>query len=415
MMRSPLKAWGLLFVLLIGLPIGLLLGLWAWARWANSVPAYPVPPERLPNPNGYERAVRLAQDLPGPGLDTVYPGEDRRRLTPYLDKARPILDAVCATFRLEWDEPRDWVSDRGNGGAHPFTACAEYFVAESEAAQRRGDPGLALARRLDAVELGSRWTHGGTSLAGSGALSCLKSGCRGIETVLPTLPLSIVPSSLARVRRLQRAWTAYPDALDRTRLYVMTWISEAHRQPESRRGTPQDLWRIANGALSGVYWAPGELQTLLTPKRRPLRSLDRYFRDRIAECRKPLPLRRRVTMPADAAVFSDFDPAAYEGEGDWWAAQALLALLEVAFVVEQYRGVHGRYPARLDAISRRWLPAVPKDPWDQPLGYRLVGDQPVIYSRGPDGVDSGGGWPTPIEDLNVKMQGDLVFGRLWGE
>ena len=88
-----------------------------------------------------------------------------------------------------------------------------------------------------------------------------------------------------------------------------------------------------------------------------------------------------------------------------------LALLEVALAVRMHYLEHGRYPARLAEVSRRWLPEVPRDLWDQPIAYHLKNGRPVIYSLGPDGKDDGGQPADPI-DLTPATRGDLVFGHL---
>src|SRR5207245_1249906 len=95
----------------------------------------------------------------------------------------------------------------------------------------------------------------------------------------------------------------------------------------------------------------------------------------------------------------------------WEREGTHLALLEVALAVRMYYLEHGRYPGRVSEISKKWLPAVPIDLWDQPIAYRLKDGQPIIYSLGPDGKDDGGRPADPI-GLTPGSRGDLVFGKM---
>lgn len=66
----------------------------------------------------------------------------------------------------------------------------------------------------------------------------------------------------------------------------------------------------------------------------------------------------------------------------------------VVLACELYRRHNSDWPASLGDLTPRYLPAVPVDRFDgQPLRYRLVDGQPVIYSIGADCDDDGGRVP----------------------
>jgi len=75
----------------------------------------------------------------------------------------------------------------------------------------------------------------------------------------------------------------------------------------------------------------------------------------------------------------------------------------VSLAAQLYRADHdGRWPAKLDDLVPRYLPAVPQDTHGDaaPLGYALLDDgrRPIVYSRGPDGADDiAAGWRPPRE------------------
>ena len=64
----------------------------------------------------------------------------------------------------------------------------------------------------------------------------------------------------------------------------------------------------------------------------------------------------------------------------------------VALAAECYRRTHdGRWPDKLADLTPEFIPEVPLDPYTaQPLRYRILDDNIVIYSIGADLVDDGG-------------------------
>jgi len=88
---------------------------------------------------------------------------------------------------------------------------------------------------------------------------------------------------------------------------------------------------------------------------------------------------------------------------------ATYRLAQTAVAVERYRGKHGKLPGVLDEAAPEFVPSIPLDPFTQsPLRSRRDGDDFLLYSVGPDGVDNGGlAQPAP------DKHGDVVF-RLRG-
>jgi hypothetical protein len=100
---SSLKA-GLIGVGVLAALCGPILGLWAYARWANQLPPPQPAPPPLPSPNGYTQAVVLLARLPVlryAGPLSRWPDGPPDQLRRVLLPARPLLDQVRATFRLE--------------------------------------------------------------------------------------------------------------------------------------------------------------------------------------------------------------------------------------------------------------------------------------------------------------------------
>lgn len=61
----------------------------------------------------------------------------------------------------------------------------------------------------------------------------------------------------------------------------------------------------------------------------------------------------------------------------------------VSLAAQLFRHDHGRWPATLEELVPVYLPDVPRDPFATdggPLRYVMVGDRPIVYSAGEDGV-----------------------------
>jgi hypothetical protein len=63
----------------------------------------------------------------------------------------------------------------------------------------------------------------------------------------------------------------------------------------------------------------------------------------------------------------------------------------IGLALELYHREHGKWPESLNELSPKYLPTLPADPiTGKPLHYKIVGDQPIVYSVGVDGDDDGG-------------------------
>jgi len=72
-------------------------------------------------------------------------------------------------------------------------------------------------------------------------------------------------------------------------------------------------------------------------------------------------------------------------------AVAQRRLLLVQLSLQCYQAEYGKPPARLPALTSKFLKQIPPDPFSgRPLVYRPQGTNWMLYSVGPDGVDNGG-------------------------
>jgi hypothetical protein len=398
---------------LIALLTVLFLGGFGYWSYVHVVPPFhPLLPP-LPTPNGYDRAAAIAA-----GLDVKYRGS---KLLPWpqkipaerpegLAELRPDMDAMRATFRLEW-RLRPGPNLHRIRLSPGFGHCARCFWAEGVEARHRGDAGAAMQAFLDAVELGYHLSRGADISQRGWANLCADTGFNPAERVAPQMPRTAIQAALMRIRRLRETWPPISDMLQRARVEELAWSYELFR---SGREMAWFEW-ISHSKPS--KWE--RLRLAWTPRRVVLTNLDRYYLQLIAESEKPVRQRVIPPMPTDGwsqriAPIMSYDP---NDAWEWNRVPTDLALIEVALAVRMHRLREGQYPEHLGDVSPRWLPAVPRDLWNQPIVYRLHGGQPVVYSLGPDGQDDGGQAINP-HHLVPTARGDLVFGKVgwsrWG-
>ena len=84
-----------------------------------------------------------------------------------------------------------------------------------------------------------------------------------------------------------------------------------------------------------------------------------------------------------------------------------LQVLLAELAIRQFRQDHNRLPSSLSKLVPEYLKTVPTDFYrDQPLIYRMVGDDFLVYSVGSDQVDDGG---RPVDWSNGTNAGDLLY------
>jgi hypothetical protein len=387
--RSARVGWMVVPMGLAGLAVVLLLGLWGYDYWANDVPPYRPPLPVMPSPNGYDRAAALTARLPSEptGMLPRWPDGTPQQLRLVVQPVLPTLDAIHATFQLQWQAPPALGLTAPHQKVVRFRGADFFLMAASRLAEQEGHGSMALQRGLDAMELAVRSVRGRTLLSGLEAVATVEVAFEGTGRIVPRLPAAAIPPALARVRRVRRLWPSIPEFLEADRVYTLADLSWTFRHSQDR--TPlQTLHRIGtliDDSRRSTFSQDEEyLLVCLAPKRQTLRSLDRYFRQSIAETRKPPRQWRPVPLPGDrlARTLVPLPPATMARV--LWLAPMDLALLEVALAVQGYRGEVGHYPAGLAEIPPRWLPAVPMLPWGQRVGYELRSGQPEFFIVRPD-------------------------------
>jgi hypothetical protein len=174
------------------------------------------------------------------------------------------------------------------------------------------------------------------------------------------------------------------------------------------RLTPQGVKYFAWVSPHKSGWietASEPMAGLVVPSRQTLEAEYARFTDRAA-------INMKVQMrEADWRSFRDeLDPSHYAGGPDWRSARAIGPIpdyprmqatverslgrrdgLLVAIALEVFRREHGKYPESLSDLVPQLLPEIPADRiTGEPVRFRIVNSQPLVYSVGADRKDDGG-------------------------
>jgi len=88
-------------------------------------------------------------------------------------------------------------------------------------------------------------------------------------------------------------------------------------------------------------------------------------------------------------------------------------LLLVELALRCYRCDQEKAPSRLDELVPRYLHQVPQDPFNAlSMIYKRQGNDWLLYSVGPDGIDDGG-QPAPHAFGTRGVKGDILFDSPW--
>lgn len=388
-------------------------GATAYWKYVSFVPEFIPALPSTPSPNGYTEASRVGTWLPllPDSRSVKWRTEPASQLRSFVAPILPRLLAVRRTFQLAWHAPSP-LNGEARSGPNP-SLFADYMCAASRLARLEGRPGEALRWSIDAMELGNAIGRGGGR---SGTQSSEEAGMAQAERCVQAVPLVGLAEQLARVRRLRVTWPRATDALEIDRLEAHARLT-ARLQDLSHKTLSEQLNEAepASSALSGptrndiLHHTRQAWVNLLTPRTRSLAALDRHYELMKARARAPIRDGYGKAPLTDywAGSFGSNEMGCYR----WEWPRHNLALLEVALAVRLFYVEHGRYPASLDEIERKYLPEVPVDVWDQPLRYRLRNGRPVIYSIGRDGIDDGGRAVDP-NTLVEHGTGDAVWGKL---
>lgn len=388
----------------------LTVALLGYLGWANALPK-PVQVARvLPTPNGYDACFAAAQDLAGVGavgpmLRTPWEADlsDLRR---EVEPRRGDLDALRRAMRLKYLTPAELTDADFTRHREYRTAC-QLFAAEARLALAAGDRKTALARSLDAIELGNKIGQGGPYLHNLVRATCQTMGVEAAERCFGRLDPETARSLGARLDRVLSELPNAGDIADDERRMALNYLrltltGRAPLPTASSDGSDESaLAATSNKAVLFFY-----------PKVLGYRKVDDHWKAVAAELRKPYHLRNQVpAVPVSDPVLGRATNVGVRAGFSFTSIETLLRVLRARLAVEEFRSQNGRLPARLEEVTPAILPAAPADPFSgESLRYVRQGSSYLLYSVGPDRQDDHG---KPVSKrLSESAVGDYVAGKL---
>jgi len=387
----------------------LVIGACAYLAWANRLPDLVASPGPASGSSGYLACGTALSKLVVPmgyprawDYTTRAPAADLRAM---LKPNREALTELRAAFLLPYRNP----------AAHNFSAArpqlsamrhaGRMFAAESRLACEDGRFAEAIDRALDAMDLGGRAAIGGGVLSHIMGSGCIWSAMGQAEAAVPRLTASEARAAGRRLGSIVSRLPSEAEIIEHERLLELLEARAAYQDAGSY-APPRGL---AANRVAKEAW--DQITVAFYPKSWSYRNLDQYYRDQVEESRRPFPLRRQVPLPADpvaAGMVVDFQAFTHS----LLRSRAALCLLRLELALQEYQGLHGRYPARLDETEGLVDPAYYEDPFTaRPLVYRRTAEGYRLYSLGIDLKDDGGA-PVPPRTYGANARGDIVAGRL---
>jgi hypothetical protein len=290
-----------------------------------------------------------------------------------------------------------------------YRTLARVLITEGKLAEREGRMADAARSYLDCLRLGTDVPRGGDLIHGLVGIAIEAIGLSAMSKAVDPMDAATAQATARAMLRLEQQAPGAADVLQAEKESGTESMVQTFRQGINwRQFSPPGGVSGASEAVQGVFYL---IKLGFTPKKRLLDNYRSYMDALIANARKPFyaasTLPPPPSDPLSDMMLSAFSPALWR-----WTQRAVnWRVLELRLAARAYAARHGVPPPSADALVPTYLPAVPRDPCaNKPLVYRVQGNRPLIYSRGPDGDDDRGldlGW-----QAQPGSNGDIVsMGR----
>jgi hypothetical protein len=385
-------------------------------------PNVTIPNPALPNPNGFDFAVRAmqAQQSKTSDLDTLLNPQGGRltsaqreqsyRTNPqevekWLTQNQPALQLLRKGLAYEYREP----PVRGVARVSPhyggFRELARTLAVESNARAVKGDwPGAAQSA-LDGLHFGHQIPRGTTLIGALVGYAVQAISRRPIEEMLPSLDALTCRNAARKIEELHGSRVPFAEVLQ-----------------EEKWNVAANLLPMLQGAGSIGIQVAGYDPVTKKARFRPV-SRRRYMADFLrqmdalsAGAKQPYALAPTVAPPGDVLTGTLW-PVFLRGRFNVAKCETANTMLMVALAVRAYRLEKGSYPDSLSQLTPDYIKAIPPDGFGagEALRYKKEGANYRLWSIGPDKKDDGGkpadnGKTTGRYLIAEHSRGDMVFG-----
>jgi len=398
--------------------VALMLAVCGYWYWINISPQITIPTPVMPQPNGYDYFIRAgAAFVPDEnGVDETtdvhfvegksYPIAAKEAWLKQNAKALQLLREglkypVCQppvySFTTDYFEYRK------------FRSLTRAFIVQSHARAERGNWSGAVQSALDGYHFGNEVVRGGPFVGGLVGIALKAIGLHELNTLLPHTDVTTAKLTAFRLEQM----------------YHQRWPLEKTLQDEK--------WQNISGTLEimqSASWRTNQFRNMNIPlvarltwltisKRKLINDWEASSNVLIANAK--LPYIQQQPIPAFSnPMVNALLPVFKRSRWNWARCDTLTLETMTMYALHAYKLNNGKYPASLKVLLPSYLKSVPVDPYDgiEPLHYKLQGNQYLLWSIGPDGIDNHG---TPIinrdkrESMRYRLldpdsKGDVVAG-----
>lgn len=400
----------------------LLLAFVAGAFQFFAPPNVTIPNPVLPNPNGFDFAVRAtqAQQSKTSDLDkllnsqggrlTSAEREQRYRAHPqevekWLAQNQPALQLLRKALAYEYREPPVRVVAGVSPHYGGFRELARTLAIESNARATKGDWPGATQSALDGLDFGHQIPRGTPLIGALVGYAVQAVSRRPIEEMLPSLDASTCRKAARRIEELHGNRVSFAEVLQEEK-----WNVAANLLP-----------MLQSGGSIGIQVAGYDANTKKW-RFRPV-SRRRYMADFLkqmdalsASAQQPY-ARAPVVQPPGDFLTGTLWPVFLRGRFNVAKCETANTMLMVALALRAYHLEKGSYPNQLSQLTPDYIKAIPADGFGagEALRYKKEGASYRLWSIGPDKTDDGGkpadnGKKTGRYLIEEHSRGDMVFG-----
>jgi hypothetical protein len=278
-----------------------------------------------------------------------------------------------------------------------YRKLARALVAESHARAERGDWNGAVQSALEDYHFGNKIAFGGSSISGMVSVTLRAISLRELGNIISHTNAKTAKMTASRMEKIyEQRWPLYKTLQEEKWLNISGTL-ELMQSPS---------WRI-NMIRSFEIPVSDYVTAFTISKRQLIHDLTQSMDESIENAHQPYLKQQRIQASDDPLVDAILPVYGFEGTRWNWARYDTLAVqVMTMYALHTYKMDNGHNPENLKTLVPEYLKKVPIDPFDgvEPLHYELRGNQYLLWSIGPDGVDNHG---TPI--INQNRQGNARY------
>jgi hypothetical protein len=284
---------------------------------------------------------------------------------------------------------------------------AQLELLEAAQMEREGRGAEALERAMRVIEFGRRIQHADGTMShysvGSGIKRLACERLRQFTQSAAVTPIQL-PPLIAKLAGYRASGSVFTNTLKLEYQLILRGI----QLQLGSKPTNSVLENMGLKMTSKIFYDDAKTrQNLSGATRTCLRSIPlTYDRMPISSLSAPRNLSfASMVMSGNVAgeMFADIMTPSWPGFlSSKCRENSTIAATQAVLALQCYKADHGEYPAQLDALVPRYLPALPLDDFDG-LPLRYLRDKKILYSIDRDLIDSGG-----LRSTNGTTA-DLVF------